>query len=467
MSEATKMTTIPRAAGLSNGLVFGYGAGNFGFALLGLVVAVNLQFFYTDFVGLSAGLVAWSLLFARLFDSITDPIMGYLSDRTNTRIGRRRPYFLGAAIPLAIAFYFLFTPPIMENPAEHQWYLVSYMLALYILTYFIWTVGAIPYYSLGAELTDDYYERVKVIAVRESCALVGLLAATVLPAYLIYVYGGVRGYSFMGGILGVGVAVFLIIAGVVSKERAEFQGRPAMNPYAGWLATFDNPHFRKLLVAFVFSSIAAAVPAVLVIYVSVYIIGTPQWWVEVIPGWMPTWSYYLLLYFTFGIISLPFWNRLSHAVGKRNTWGVAIVISTLTSAGCWWLEPGSVGYFSIVLVFGGIAFGNFLAIPPSMVADVIDWDEVETGRRREGNYFAIWAFTTKFGAAITGFIALQVLEYVGYVPGQEQTELVKTSMLAMYSWFPAICYLLSAATLLRFSFSNEDLKAVQMKLGRA
>ncbi len=456
-----------RTSGLPNSQIFGYGAGNFGFALLGLVVAVNLQFFYTDFVGLSAGLVAWSLLAARLFDSVTDPVMGYLSDRTNTRWGRRRPYFIGAAIPLAIAFYFLFTPPLLENPADHQGYLLFYMLSLYILTYFIWTVGAIPYYSLGAEMTDDYHERVKVIAVRESCALVGLLAATVLPAYLIYAYGGVRGYSFMGGILGAGVAIFLIIAGVSSRERVEFQGRPAMNPYAGWLATFLNPHFRMLLVSFVFSSIGAAVPAVLVIYVSVYIIGTPDWWSEAIPGWMPTWSYYLLVYFISGIISLPLWHRIAYAIGKRNTWWIAIVISTVTSAACWWLSEGSVGYFTIVLVFGGCAFGNFLAIPPSMVADVIDWDEVATGKRREGNYFAIWAFTTKFGAAITGFVALQVLEHVGYAPGVPQTQTVKDWMLAMYSWFPAACYLLSAVTLLRFTFTNDDLREVQKTLGRS
>jgi len=456
-----------RSSGVSNVQVFGYGAGNFGFALLGLVVSVNLQFFYTDFVGLSAGLVAWSLLLARLFDSLTDPVMGYLSDRTNTRFGRRRPYFIGAAVPLALAFYFLFSPPIVDNPAEHQGYLLFYMLSLYILTYFIWTVGAIPYYSLGAELTDDYNERVKVIAVRESCALIGLLAATILPAYLIYVYGGVQGYSFMGAILGGGVAVFLIIAGVLSRERVEFHGRPPMNPYAGWLATFRNPHFRLLLVSFVFSSIGAAVPAVLIIYVSVYIIGTPDWWVELIPGWMPTWSYYLLVYFTSAIVCLPMWNRTAHRIGKRNTWGVAIVMSTLTSASCWWLDAGSVGYFTIILVFGGSAFGNFLAIPPSMVADVIDWDEVETGKRREGNYFAIWAFTTKFGAAVTGFVALQVLEYVGYVPGQAQTELVQNSMLLMYSWFPAACYLLSALTLMRFKFTSSDLKIVQRQLGRA
>ena len=455
-----------RHHGLPAVQIWGYSAGNFGFALLGLVVAVNLQFFYTDFVGLSAGLVAWSLLFARLFDSITDPLMGYLSDRTNTRWGRRRPFIVGAAIPLAIAFYFLFTPPEFADPSEHQTALLAYMLALYILTYFIWTVGAIPYYSLGAELSDDYEERVKIIAVRESCALVGLLAATTLPAYLIYSYGGIEGYSFMGAILGGGVALFLIFAGVVSRERTEFQGRPAMNPYAGWLATFDNPHFRKLLVAFVCSSIAAAVPSVLVIYVSVYIIGTPTWWNDWVPAWLPTWSYYLLLYFCSGILSLPFWNYLARRLGKRDTWAVAIAISTCTSAGCWWLAEGSVLYFSLLLVFGGAAFGNFLALPPSMVADVIDWDEMKTGKRREGNYFAMWAFTTKLGAAITGFVALQVLEHVGYQPGVAQTPEVKLWMLGMYSWFPALFYALSVATLMRFQFHQQDLDAVQASLGR-
>lgn len=161
-------------------------------------MAVNLQFFYTDFVGLSAGLVAWSLLAARVFDSLTDPVMGYLSDRTNSRFGRRRPYFFLAAIPLVIAFYFLLSPPILDDPENHQGYLLAYVLSLYILTYFIWTVAAIPYFSLGAELSDDYNERLKVIAVRESCTLVGLVAATVLPAWLIYSYGGVRDTPLWG-----------------------------------------------------------------------------------------------------------------------------------------------------------------------------------------------------------------------------------------------------------------------------
>src|SRR5262245_8762653 len=432
-----------RSSGLTNCAIFCYGFGNFAFSLLGLVVAVNLQFFYTDYVGLSAGLMAWSLLFARMFDAVADPLMGWVSDHTNTRFGRRRPWIVGASIPLAIAFYFLFTPPQVADPAHAQGSLLAYLMALYLTTYFIWTVGAVPYYSLGAELTDDYHERVKVISIREGLGLVGLLVATILPAFLIYQFGGRQGYSFMGGILGAGTATFLLISGVVSSERVEFSGRARTKPYAAWLATFQNHHFRALLVPFLLSAIAATVPAVLVIYIAEYIIGTPQWWVDAIPGWLPTWSYYLLLYFVAGIVSLPFWNAVERKIGKRDTWAIGIFLATATSAGCWWLGDGTIGYFSLLLVFGGLSFGNFSAIPPAMVADVIDYDEVGSGRRREGAYFAIWAFVTKLGGAVTGFCTLQVLEHVGYTPGVEQTDFVKAWMLWMYSWFPAALYLAS------------------------
>ena len=459
-SAVVRRTQLPLAA------VLGYGAGNFAFALLGLVVAVNLQFFYTDYVGLAAGLVSWALLFARLFDAFVDPWMGWLSDRSHTRLGRRRPFMLGAALPLGVLFWLLFAPPESADPAREQGRLLGYLIAMYTGTFLLWTVGAIPYYSLGAELTDDYHERTRVIAVREGWGLAGLLCATILPAYLIHLRGGRAGYAAMGAILGAGTAVFLFLSGVVSRERPEFQGRPAMNPYAGILRTFQNRHFRPLLAAFTFSAIAGAVPATLVIYVAVYIIGTPAWWAQSIPDWLPTWSYYLLLYFVSAVISLPFWSRMAARFGKRATWGAAISLAVVTSAACFWLSDGSIGFFSVILVLGGASFGNYLALPPSMVADLIDHDEVSTGMRREGAYFAVWSFATKAGNAITGFAALQVLEHVGYRPGVAQSELVKLWMLWMYSWFPALFYLLSGIALLGFRFTQLDLADAQQKVGR-
>jgi Na+/melibiose symporter-like transporter len=460
-AASTRRTGLPLATTLA------YGAGTFAFALLGLVVAVNLQFFYTDYVGLSAGLVAWSLLFARVFDSFADPVMAYVSDRTRARLGRRRPYILAAALPLGVAFYYLFTPPGGDDAAARQTALLLYMVALYTTTYVIWTIGAIPYYSLGAELTDDYHERTRVIAVREAFSLAGLLVATILPAYLIDVYGGRDGYSFMGLILGLGTSAALLVSGLFVGERAEFRALPpTLGPYAGWMATLRNPHFARLLLAFVLSAIAGAVPATLVIYVSVYVIGTPAWWAESIPGWLPTWSYYLLVYFLSGVLSLPLWNGVARRIGKRATWGFAIALATLTSAGCAWLAEGSIALFTVILVFGGISFGNFIALPPSMVADLIDWDEARTGVRREASYFGIWSFATKFGNAFTGFAALQVLEHVGYLPGVPQTETVKTWMVWMYSWFPALFYLLSGVALARFDFTRSDLDDVQREIGR-
>lgn len=114
-----------------------------------------------------------------------------------------------------------------------------------------------------------------------------------------------------------------------------------------------------------------------------------------------------------------------------------------------------------------MSFGNYLALPPSMVADLIDWDEVRTRGRREGSYFALWAFATKLGAAVTGFVALQVLEHVGYTPGVPQSPEVKVWMLAMFSWFLAGFYLLSGLALLRLRFTRDDLDAAQRDVGRA
>jgi GPH family glycoside/pentoside/hexuronide:cation symporter len=206
---------------------------------------------------------------------------------------------------------------------------------------------------------------------------------------------------------------------------------------------------------------------VLVIYVSIYIIGTPQWWTRSVPGWMPTWSYYLLVYFASGVASLPLWSRTARRFGKRAAWGIGILLSALASGACFWLAEGRVAYFSAILVLGGTGFGNFLALPPSMVADLIDYDEVHTGRRREASYFALWAFVAKCGNAITGFAALQVLEQVGYVPGAAQSEAVKRWMVWMFSCFPALFYLLSGLALLRFRFDRRDLEEAQRRIGRA
>ncbi len=122
--------------------------------------------------------------------------------------------------------------------------------------------------------------------------------------------------------------------------------------------------------------------------------------------------------------------------------------------------------YCTMLAILGAAFGNYMVLPSSIVADIIDWDEAETQQRREGSYFAIWAFSLKCCAAVTGFVAMALLDWAGYAPGQQQTEVVRSWLLGMYSWFPATFYALSALLLLRFDFTQDDLREVHRKLGR-
>ncbi len=169
--------------------MLGYGSGNFAFSLLGLVVAVNLQFFYTDYVGLSAGLVSWALLVARLFDTFVDPLMGNLSDRTHSTLGRRRPYILGAAVPLGLAFYCLFAPPAVPDPALHQGMLLLYLLVLYTLTYFICTTAS----ARSSPMTTSSGRG------SSRCAGVAIILATATSAACFWLADGTIGFFSLAG----------------------------------------------------------------------------------------------------------------------------------------------------------------------------------------------------------------------------------------------------------------------------
>src|SRR5439155_8281246 len=150
---------------------------------------------------------------------------------------------------------------------------------------------------------------------------------------------------------------------------------------------------------------------------------------------------YILVYLLVGILSLPFWVRLSHRFGKKDTWSISLVIAVLVSAAMFSLGPGRSTLFFILLACGGVSLGGGLALPASMQADVIDQDELETGKRREGAYFGLWALVTKAAAAITLFVGLQILGWVGYVPNVEQAPQVELPMRLLYSLFPGLCYL--------------------------
>jgi len=411
---------------LSLRVILSYGIGQLGLSMMGLAVYVHLAKFYTDVALLPASLVGLAVMLGRVGDAFLDPAMGFVSDRTRTRWGRRRPYLLISAVPAGAVFYCLWAPPIGLSTAA----LFAYFTVAYLLLFVFWTVGTIPYHSWGAEISLDYHERTRLVAVRELFSVSGIVLGTLGPPIALHVYGNAHAaFAAMAMLFAVLGAVTILIPVFTIGERAEFQGREPMRPWQGLQTTLRNRSFRTLLATYFCTSVAGAVPAPLIPYMTDYVLRTPT----LLPA-------YILTYLLLGIVSLPLWVQLSHRVGKKDAWSISLVIAVLVSAAMFFLDAGRSRLFFVLLACGGLSLGGSLALPASMQADVIDEDELDTGQRREGAYFGLWAFATKAAAAVTLFVALQILAAVGYIPNVEQTPRVLLTMRLLYSVFPAACY---------------------------
>jgi GPH family glycoside/pentoside/hexuronide:cation symporter len=181
-----------------------------------------------------------------------------------------------------------------------------------------------------------------------------------------------------------------------------------------------------LLASYTIAAIGSSLPATLIPFYVEYVIGDPS--VEV----------FLLLYFITGIVLLPAWVWAAKRIGKKWAWITAASINSVTFAGVFFLGRGDVTEYAILVVMSGIGFGATLALPSSMQADVIDYEELRTGSRREGEVIGVWAVSKKLAAAFGVFVAFPILGYFGYQPNVEQTETVQTALRTLYALVPSL-----------------------------
>ncbi len=395
-----------------------------------VTVAIYLSKFYTDTLLLAPAFIAWTFLIGRFWDGLTDPIMGYVSDATKSRLGRRRPYFLVSAIPVAIAYFYLWSPP----DGLKDWALFVHLTLAYLATYTFWTVFSIPHNSLGAELTMDYHERTRLTGVREALGLLGTLLGTVAPALFASRFGGeARGFSYMAATVGGLTAVFILICYFSVSENLAFQKQTRIAIGEGLKTLYRNRPFRTLVVAFVVALVGNAFVPLLFLYVAEYLVGLPK-----------AAPYVIMTYILMAALSIVFWTRLSRRIGKKETWTRALILSSVTFALGTYLHEGTYVVWFLMAVFAGFGYGCTMALAPSMMADVIDMDELETGRRREGAHFGVWSFIDKSALGLAVFVGMYALQLMGYVPNQEQTPGVIWTLRILYCVVPAICFATSA-----------------------
>jgi GPH family glycoside/pentoside/hexuronide:cation symporter len=412
---------------LSKREIFSYSLPRFGSAAMFMSVGIFLPIFYTDSLGLAPGFIAWTFLIGRFWDGFTDPVMGYVSDSTKSRMGRRRPFFLVSAIPVAIAFYLLWSPP--ETLQDRS--LFIYLTGTYLLTFTFWTIFSIPHNSLGAEMTMDYHERTTLTGVREALGVLGTLIGVLAPPILAGIYGSKQsGYSIMAAWMAAGTCLFIFICFFNVKENPEFQKQHPLSLGKGLIALSRNRPFRILVLAFMIALIGNAFVPTLTLYIAKYVVNVSEGIATVV----------IISYMLAVVGSIVFWTRLSRRIGKTEAWRRALLFTSLVFAASFYYHDGTWIVWIVLAALAGFGYGCTLALGYSMMADVIDLDELETGRRREGAYFGIWFFVEKGAVGLTVFVGMYTLDLLGYIPDEAQSPQVWWAMKFLYSILPAICF---------------------------
>jgi len=391
-------------------------------------------------------------------DFSSDPMVGYLSDRTGHQMGRRRIWLLGSIIPIGAIFIMVFSPPAaLTGTALIVWMAVG-VIGFYSAT----TLFMVPHMSLGAELTPNYHERSRLYGLRHAAFTTGSILALVSMQLFINAEqegeAAIRKTAFELSVVAAFVTPGLIIYAVIKlRERADFQGRVGARPLGAFKDVWQNPHARLVLIVTFIENIGSAVIGILTLYVAQYVVGRPSLAPAVILAYMIPSS-----------MSVPIWLPLSRRFGKIRLWMFSMILTGLSFGGMlalpFLIGDTQVALFFVLAAFAGHAAGCGGTISPSIQSDIIDYDEYLTGERKEGSYFAAFNFVYKSAIGVMILITGYVLQFAGFVPNEEQTMFVKLAIMSLYGLFPLVCYLIGAAVFTRFKLDEAEHQRIRADL---
>jgi len=429
--------------------VFAYGAPTVGAGYMYLLVGLYVMKFSTDVLLIAPAVMGVIFSISRVWDAISDPLVGYLSDRTVGSFGRRRMWMAASVIPIGAAFVMVFSPPAELSEAA----LVGWMAVAVIGFYSVMTVFFVPHLSLGAELSDDYHERSRIFGIRHAFYTFGSILC--LASFQVLIWAEDQGEAVVRqtalelAIVATVVMAFLIGFAVIRlRERVDFQGRVNDQPLRAFADVVRNPHARLLIIVTFIENVGSAAIGVLTLYVAQYVVGAASWAPLII-----------LSYMIPSAFSVPLWIPLSRRYGKKQLWFFSMLLTGVSFGGMFvlpFLDTVDVRLTTMIVlaIFAGLAAGCGGTISASIQGDVIDYDEYVTGERKEGTYFAAWNFVYKcaMGAMLmlTGF----VLQAAGFVPNEVQSMQTQIAIVSLYSLFPLVCYAIGAMLFRRFKLNE-------------
>lgn len=417
-------------ASVSKQVLAAYGSLAFPLAAAFIALQVIVPTFYAQNTSLSLTAIGGILLLARLCDTATDPLVGYWSDQSSSRFGRRKFFVVVAAPLVGLSVWFLFNP-VGEVGA-------GYLLFWTICIYVAGTLSIVPASAWAAELSPDYNQRSLITGVRVAFGLAGTLAALVVPAML----ASDASDDLAGTLSAITLLVLVTLVvttlwAAVSVPDTAKTTLPTHAVSAAWkLMKSPNP-FRQLLVSFLLNAVANAIPATLFLLYVTHVLGVPS-----------QAGVFLFIYFICAAVAVPFWVAVSRRYGKHGTWSFAMIMACVFFLWTPFLNAESVFWFYVIVVATGFATGADLALPSAINADVIEWDALESGYTRPGLFFALWGTASKLSYALAVGIAFPLLDLAGFSATAENSPSSLTWLAVLYGG-PCILFKLAAIWTMR------------------
>lgn len=398
-----------------------YGVGEFASEVTGSVLVFFFLFFLTNVAGLNAGLAGTILLVGKVWDAINDPIIGWLSDNTRSRWGRRYPWMIAGAIPLGICFALLWWIPAAGN----QMGLFLYYTAIGLIFHIAYTAVVLPYATLGAELTEYYDERTSLVSYKAGFSIGGsILGLLIAQGIFSLIEHPEAKYLAVGGICGAiaALSVYVCVWGTyqrfqtLQKKRNQVSRPPVLPLLQQIRIALSNRPFLLVVGIYLCSWLGVQVTATMLPYFVVNWMQLPD----------KHFTQMALLVQGTALLMMGFWSYWGQRWGKRKVYCVAIPLTLIAQAGLFLLQPGQVLAMYGIGMLAGAGLAVAYLIPWSMLPDVIDLDELETGQRREGIFYGFVVQLQKIAIAISLFMVGKVLELAGFVSSNSEQVAVST-----------------------------------------
>jgi len=411
---------------LTNKIRIGYGIGDYAICLYWSGVSLYLLYFYTDVVGITPQMAGLIYAIGIAWDAITDPFMGYMAERTRTKMGSYRPYIYYGSIPLALSFVVLLWVPPFEGML-----LLSFLIVVNLIHRTCFTIVSVPYSSLTARITDDSDERTKLTTARMLAASFGTFSISALAFPIVLYFGGgeeALGFVYLGLIAGL-VAVIILSITVYFVEERSFEFTKA-----------ELPNFSKVFKSvsnnypfwIVFSAILILISTYLMfnnnlIYFSKYALGFHEYQGLILGVLSGT-----------NLLAIPIWAFLAIKIGKKNTWMTSMAFLFVGFLIFYFYPISELNELLYILGFIGFANGATGVLFWSMLPDTIEYGEWKTGIRTESSLYGFMTFAQKGAIAIAIAILGTVLTKIGFEPNEEQTAQTLIDLKSLMSIIPLI-----------------------------